>query len=480
MRSALAGLAQALLIACWLVGCGDDPPQATVSTGDGGPRPEDGGGGDSGPPSPRPDGGAILPPADDELVLAYGEGAVTFELAGEASLGVLDLHLSVDTTASIDTEIDEIQVELDRTILPALRDVVPSLSVGVSRFQDFPGLPFGNARDSSYRGDRPFELLTPVTSSARDITEAVERLDQPLGIGGDIAESGAEALYQIATGEGFSSGGKQLIAPFEGGPVRGGGSVGGVGFREGALHVVLHITDAPSHTPDDYAPDFPGTRSMAEASAALAAIGARVVSIVSGVCKVRSAECDDRHALTARAELEAVAFETGAFTEPDRRGECPHGIDGQERPVYEEVCPLVFDVSDKGEGLTETFTSAVTTLVNDIRFKRVTAIAANDPLGFVERVRPIAVGEEAPEIADLLPAGAPDGELDTFVDARAAAPLVFEVTLRNERLPPRDEPQVFRVVLQILGDGLIVLERTLRIVVPAGGLPQAPDEDAGR
>jgi hypothetical protein len=35
------------------------------------------------------------------------------------------------------------------------------------------------------------------------------------------------------------------------------------------------------------------------------------------------------------------------------------------------------------------------------------------------------------------------------------------------------------VVLQILGDGLIVEERTLRIVVPAGELP-GPDEDAGR
>jgi len=481
MRSVLAGLVPVLLVASGLAACGDDVAPATVSTGDGGQRPEDGGtDGDSGPPSPRPDGGAILPPADEELELAYGNPAVTFELSGEASLGILDVHLSVDTSASIDSEIDELQRELDRTILPALHDVVPALSVGVSRFEDFPAIPFGNARDASHRGDRPFELLTPVTSSSRAITAAVERLDAPLGIGGDTPESSAEALYQIATGEGYSHAGDMLIAPFDGHAARGGGEVGGVGFRSGALHVVLHITDAPSHTPEDYALDFPGTHSMKEAGTALAAIGARVVSIVSSVCKDRKGDCDDRNALKARRELEELAFDTGAFTDPDEDGECPHGIDGAERPVFEDVCPLVFDVTDEGEGLVETFTSAITTLVNDIRFEEVTAVAGNDPLGFVERIRPIAVSEDAPEIVDRLPTGAPDGQPDTFIDARAAAPLVFEVTLRNDRLPPRDEPQVFRVVLQILGDGLIVLERTLRITVPPGGLPLPSDEDAGR
>ena len=57
------------------------------------------------------------------------------------------------------------------------------------------------------------------------------------------------------------------------------------------------------------------------------------------------------------------------------------------------------------------------------------------------------------------------------MNARGAAPLVFEVLLQNSRLSPREEPQSFRVVLHILGDGLIVEERTLRVVVPAGVLP---------
>src|SRR5688500_14294335 len=203
MRRILAGLGLVLSIASGSAACGDDAARPGVSIGGGGGRAEDGGQSDAGPPSPRPDGGAILPAADDELELIYAGDAVTYRLTGEASLGVLDVHLSVDTSASIDSEIDELQDALEDTILPTLRDVVAELSVGVSRFEDFPRTPFGNPRNSAHRADRPFELLTPVTSSARAIEDAVQRLDQPLGIGGDMPESGAEALYQIATGEGY-------------------------------------------------------------------------------------------------------------------------------------------------------------------------------------------------------------------------------------------------------------------------------------
>jgi hypothetical protein len=244
---------------------------------------------------------------------------------------------------------------------------------------------------------------------------------------------------------------------------------------------VLHITDAPAHTPSDYEQDFPDTHSLDDAAMALVAIDARVVSIVSSVCEKedRGDSCDDRFPFEARRELEKLAYDTGAFTQPDDDDACPTGIEGAAHEPYRGVCPLVFDVTDEGDGLVESFTSAITTLVNDIRFSRVVGVAANDPLGFVESIRPVAMSDEAPDIADLLPSGAPDGEPDTFVNARAGAPIVFEVRLRNLRLPPRDEPQVFRVVLQIRGDDLIVTEQTLRITVPEGTLPPPPGEDAG-
>jgi hypothetical protein len=474
MRCLLPGLLLMVLGAC-----ADDPARATVSVGDGGLDPEDAGSGgrDGGRPSIRPDGGPDLPPSDEMLELPFGGPARVYELSGSASLGVLDLHLSIDTSGSMDREIDELQASLADDILPALRELVPELSVGVSRFEDFPLEPFGSPARSGARADRPYQLLTAITSDVQTIVDAVRRLDAPLGVGGDTEESGAEALFQIATGVGYAVGREELIEPFEGVAEPGGGTIGGVGFRSGALRVVLHVTDAPTHTPIGYEDWFPGTRTLEEAIAALSAIDVRAMSIVSGACARGGVPCNEGPVRRARRELEHLAFTTGAFTEPVD-GECPHGIEGAPHPTHEEVCPLVFDVSDHGDGLAETFTSGLITLIEGVRFARVTAIAADDPLGFVKSILPVA-SDDSPEIEDLLPSGEPDGEPDTFVDARGGASLTFAVTLQNERLAPREQAQSFRVVLRILADDLIVAERTLRIVVPAGSLP-VTDDDAGR
>jgi hypothetical protein len=467
------------LVAQGMWACASEPPLQTLSTGDASQSTDDAGGLDASVPSPRPDGGPRLPLSDELIELPFGAEPAFYRIDGEAALGVLDLHLSIDTTASIGAEIDELRRSLGREILPGLRDRVPDVSVGVSRFEDFPAPPFGTEGVTNrVRADTPFELLSPITSDIRSAESAVVALGA-LGFGGDIQESGAEALWQIATGEGYEHGRKTLIEPFEARAEVGGGVIGGVGFREGALHVVLHVTDAPTQTPETYGNKFPGTHDLDQAADALNAISARVVSIVSGACEARDDDCDETHHASARAELEQLAIATSASTAADG-DTCPHGLQGEDIPARDGRCPLVFDVSDEGEGLPETLVTAIVTLVEGIRFARVTAIAADDPLRLVERITPLAArrnGESSPEIADLLPSGVPDGVPDTFVDARAGAPLEFEVSLRNSRLAPRDVPQSFRIVLRILGDDLILEERTLRVVVPAGALPE---DDAGR
>ena len=80
------------------------------------------------------------------------------------------------------------------------------------------------------------------------------RPGQPLGCGRDGPESGFEALYQIATGAGIAGpigGVSPVVAPFAPAPDAV-GSLGGVGFRDGALPIVIHITDALSHKEADY------------------------------------------------------------------------------------------------------------------------------------------------------------------------------------------------------------------------------------
>jgi hypothetical protein len=106
----------------------------------------------------REDGGPILPPADLEVVLPYGESArVTLE--AQSDLALLDVHFSIDTTGSFRDEIETLKRDLTASIVPALRRRVDDVAVGVSRMEDFPRLPFGES------SDRPFKLVTAITTS---------------------------------------------------------------------------------------------------------------------------------------------------------------------------------------------------------------------------------------------------------------------------------------------------------------------------
>lgn len=399
-----------------------------------------------------------LPAADLEVVLPYRGPEATVELRVRAELGRLDVQLSVDTTGSFGGEIDAMQDDLQDRIIPALEARVEDVAFGVNRFEDFPSAPFGEA------SDRPFFLHTAITTDGRRAASAVAALDSPLGLGGDLPESGFEALYQIATGEGYSLGGRDLVAPFRGeGPA--GGSIGGVGFRDGALRAVVHITDAPSHVPGDYAFDYPGTHGLDEAVAALRANQIRVLGIAS--------------AEISRFDLEPIALATGA-TVPPADGECATGIDGDPRAPVGGVCPLVFDILGDGTGLSDAVIDALAELVNSVRFTEVHGVAIDDRLRFVRVIEATEAnpppGVAPPERTDERPMDSID---DTFRNVGPATELVFVARLHNATVPPADYDQIFRVAIEIRGDGLTLTERVVRIIVPFGRLSRDAGLDAG-
>jgi len=403
----------------------------------------------------RPAGRPQLPGVDRVVVLPFLGPVQTVEVEIEAALRSLDVHFSIDTTASFGEEIEALQDDLSDKIVPELRMRVPDVSVGVSSFEDFPLSPFGSAED------KPFELRTAITSDLSRVDAALAGLNRPIGNGADGPESGAEALFQIATGEGYRLGMDWIIAPYSDRGLRGGGTLGGVGFREGALHAVVHITDAPSHTPAHYESVFPGTHSLQQAANALDRLAIRTLGVVSSPL--------------ARADMELVARGTGATTLPDEDG-CPTGLDGEHRPSVSGECPLVFDVSDDGKGLSDTLTDAIAALVNAVNIRRAYAEVDNDPLSFVTAVEALDAevlpGVEAPELFDERPA---DGIADTFVGVRPGTRLRFAVHLRNTLLVGDDAPQYFTVTLNLVGDGLSLGTRTVRVEVPRA----RHDSDAG-
>ncbi len=405
---------------------------------------------------PAPLGSTGLPRYDLSFTLPYNGPEQTFTVDVQPRAGRLDVHFSIDTTGSFGGEISALKTSLQNTVIPRLRERVTNLAIGVSRFADFPIRAFG------LPGDRPYDLLSPITTDFDRATRAVFTLDRPLQNGGDIPEAWIEALYQIGTGQGLMTG-MATLEPFRPRPdVPGSGTIGGVGFREGAARVVVNVTDAPSHDPYDYGTIIPGTHTLDQAAAALRNVNARMIGIASGE--------------PARAQLQTLAIATGAVVSPES-GRCATGARGMTRAPVAGQCPLVFDISADGTGLGDTVIDAITRFLDTLAFRTVTGATENDPRGFVHRIEALSAtaptGTPEPRREDRQPGGAPDGVLDTFTEVTTRTRLTFRVHVRNTRAPEQEYPQLFYVRVVLLGDGLVVGERVLRIIVPEGPKPDS-------
>jgi hypothetical protein len=472
----------------WQAGCNASDarrPTASVSP-DSGAAPDAGEAGesDAAPDSAVVRGDApVWPEAEQELELPYGGPALSVLLVVDASPSALDVHLNVDTTSSMRFAIDELQFALKSNLIDRVRARVADVAFGVSRYADFPLLPYGYPGSETGEGaDQPFVLLAPITTNVDRVLSAVNRLDLPLGFGGDIPEASAEALYQVATGAGYVLGRQRFIERKPTLAATGGGTLGGVGFRDYALHVVLHVADSPAHTPEDYlAGGLPDVHSMTEASMALRNLGVRVVSIMPTDCE--NDECRAQYPYEpTRTELETLSLNTEASFAADR-GKCPTGIAQASLPAREDRCPLVYDVRSDGSGLSRTISDAVLALLQEVRFGEVHADTSNDRLQFIQSVRAEPVdqpsGVRVPDARDLLPRGEPDGVIESYVDVDRRSQLGFRVTLQNQSIAARDVAQRFRVAVQVVGDGVLLEERLLRVVVPAQG-GNATDPESSR
>lgn len=163
------------------------------------------------------------------------------------------------------------------SLVSDLETAVPGVEFGfgVGRFEDYGGPGTGFSGEST--GGRPFILNQPIVTAAgaggaaaRDALIGAALGRTAPGFGGDGPESDvAEGLYQVATGAGFDGNGDGLTTGVGGTQVAGAlatqtapdangdvpafstldasvvasGSVGGAGFRSGALRLVILATD---------------------------------------------------------------------------------------------------------------------------------------------------------------------------------------------------------------------------------------------
>ncbi|MBW2263743.1 MAG: hypothetical protein JRG91_17415 [Deltaproteobacteria bacterium] len=381
-------------------------------------------------------------------------------LVFDANIRKADVHFSVDTTGSFSGEINNIQSSLTTTIVPGVQAEIPDSAFGISEFEDFPISPFGNRRCGSTT-DVPFNLHQQVTTDIVMVQNGVDDLDSPLGCGADLPESDYEALYQIADGGGVVwPGGGSVPAFVNDTTTPGGGSLGGVGFRNEAFPIIIHITDAPFHEPEtDYWPspyNITDAHTRDQTVAALNALQIAVVGVASGS--------------DARPYLEDIALETGAYIDPTG-GVCATGIGGATRsPVTwmgSSVCPLVYDVRSDGSGLAGTIVDAVTSLVSNFLFTVVNIRVSGDPHGFFQYAIPRSAtplpGDPMPTVADL------DGDFiyESFIGVQPGTLLEFTIVLYNDAVAPTSVDQVFTITLEVIGDSLTVLDtKEVVIVIP--------------
>jgi hypothetical protein len=378
-----------------------------------------------------------------------------------------DVVFSVDTTGSMGEEITNLRNGLV-TIAGGIAAVVPDVELAAASWRDFPIDPFGSP------GDLPWNLGQAMTSSVLQVQTALNAMTAAGG--NDVPESGYEALYQLGAGTGISwSGGS--VPPYAG------PGAGGVGFREGAARIAIHVTDAASHLDTDYLAVVPDAHSKAEAFAALGALGVRVIPIQSMLEATASAQLSEV-AVTTGAEILPCAFAPAAAC---ALGQCCTGINGAgEAPAANGRCPLRFRIADTGVGIGSAIVNGVAALIGHGTRDVVSSAVDDVPGGpdttcFIDRIEADAFFPPPDEpAASCVPAATPgdiggSGYDDGFsgfatgsTGGATGSRLRFVVHASNSCVPSTAAAQQLPVQLDLVdfATGALLDRVTLLVLVP--------------
>jgi len=335
-----------------------------------------------------------------------GEEGVDMEFAAEYKMA--DIAFVLDTTGSMSGLANQVASSF-ADLATLVADRIPDVTFGAATYEDY----HDPAQSMGAAGDLPWRLRQQQTSDLSLVSTALNSVR--VNNGADLPESSFEALYQAATGRGFDQNCNNAldtstdVPPFQatvgdafGGVVagtydpnvEGTGELGGMGFREDVLPIVIYATDAELRDPDrgyDVPGDGtcnPGAAGSNAATSALNALGAKTIGIV-----VSSGGGGPTR------QMEDVAEATGSWGDFDGDGD-------------EELAVLQWSSGS----LSESVADAIESIVDAAIFDEVWLEVEGDDHGLVESIDPerytdVPSGEEMPfhiEFTGAVPSEAND------------------------------------------------------------------------
>ena len=414
------------------------------------------------------------------FVLPYGEGEKTQDFTFSTGVAKADIYFMIDTTASMQPAIDSLKASISTKIIPSILNGDPSASppippiddawIGMGAVRDVPWLPYGEAGDDLYRHRFNISAQTIVGNVTPPLQQgssfvAPENVTKILGSltaggGGDGPEATTQALWIAATNGLYAAtiGGLWSPASPYPAPCPDLSMVGVPCFRNNAVPIFVLVTDAAFHngplaTHNYNAAQVGGTKTYAEAIAALDQIQAKIVGV----------PVNTGSAGAARADLTDLAKKTGSEYHDPQFG-------GTDRPLVSEVDVVSSGVSDEvvrllgllsGAGLHDVTTARSTYECAggvdctgdgkpDLAYKNPSPKPGDPPFDAAKLIKAVKPVES-------LAVPKPYASLDatTFSGVHGAADLTFRVHARNDVWAP---------------NSLVVLRAKILVQTPSGQL----------
>ncbi|MEM9188325.1 MAG: thrombospondin type 3 repeat-containing protein [Myxococcota bacterium] len=351
-------------------------------------------------------------------------------LVFEAEIRKADVYFMIDSSISMQQEIQDLRDSLADSIFPGLTGAIADVQLGVGHFDQCPDN-LGPPRD--------FGIVNAQRSTS-DVPSVVAGLDVIVSrIGGGPKEPYGPAAWLFATGDhtffGNDGAGMPLVAARDC-PA---GTVGYGCVRPDALPILVIIGDENYREGNACMPGV----STADVTSALNAISSKVIAIGR-----------------EGPEWNEIATNTGSvdamgnpFVSRLGSGSIDTGVIDAVQTLADSVpLDLTAEVRDVDEGDGVDATIFVERLV------------ANATGGVADPRDPMRVCAAGLTTVD----GDGDGFPDTFQDVTPGTAVCFDVVAQmNDQIMPTDMPQVFRAQVDVLGEGVTVLDtRDVFFLVP--------------